>query len=87
MRSGSLISHRGEPAVGAYSVTPNDSLDLPTGTTRSLYIGNSGKLKVDMDDGTTATYANVPVGILKISVKRVYATISGNKASNILALY
>ncbi len=72
------------PAQGADAVTPDDATDLAT-TARSLYIGGTGDVKVDMADGTTETFAVVPAGtVLPIAVKRVYAT--GTTATSILAL-
>lgn len=82
---GSRVSHRGEPATSAAAVAPNDAADLPNGTTRALYIGGAGDVKVNMDDGSTVTFKAAPVGILPISVSRVFNT--GTIATNILALY
>lgn len=71
------------PAHGAVSVTPNDSTVLVT--TRSLFVGVSGNLAVQMADGETITFANVPVGIFPIQVDKVLST--GTTATNIIALY
>lgn len=71
------------PAHGAVSVTPNDSTVLVT--TRSLFVGVSGNLAVQMADGQTITFANVPVGIFPIQVDKVLST--GTTATNIIALY
>jgi hypothetical protein len=72
--------------MGAASVTPNDTEDLPGGATRGLYIGGAGNVKVDMFDGTTVTFNAMAVGVEhQISVKRVYA--NGTTATNIVALY
>lgn len=71
------------PAHGAVSVTPNDSTVLVT--TRSLFVGVSGNLAVQMADGETITFTNVPVGIFPIQVDKVLST--GTTATNIIALY
>ena len=73
-----------EPAKNAAAVTPNDSTDL-TNVARALYIGVAGDVKVDTLGGDTVTLTAVPVGILPISVTRVYAT--GTAATNITALW
>lgn len=72
------------PFYDAAAVTPSDSTDLPI-QPRSLYIGGSGTLVVDMQGGATVTFTAVPVGILEIRARRVRAT--GTTATNILALY
>ena len=73
------------PAEGAISVTPNDSNDL-TYLARSLFVGTSGNIAVNMADGSSVTFANVQSGqFLPIRVKRILAT--GTTATNILALY
>lgn len=70
-------------AHGAVAVVPNDTTVIPT--TRGLYIGATGNLKVTMADGTVATFASVPVGVLPVQVQIVWA--AGTVASSILALY
>jgi hypothetical protein len=85
------------PAVEAYAITPNDTTDI-TYVSRSLYIGGSGDVVVDMYGPVsgnrtvtntpvlvTVTFKNVPEGsILPICVKRVRAT--GTTATNIVSL-
>lgn len=72
-------------ASGARSVTPHDTTLQAGGACRSLYIGTTGNLSVLMIDGSTGTFANVPVGIFPVQVQRVNST--GTTASNIVALY
>jgi len=77
---------RNAPYYGAAAVTPSDSTDLAKAPTRGLYIGGAGAVKVDLMDGSTVTFAAVPVGTtLYIRATRVYST--GTAATNILALY
>lgn len=71
------------PATKAVAVTPSDSTDLEY-IPRALYVGGEGNLKVDMMDGSTVTFASVPVGIFPIRVTRVYST--GTAATNIIAV-
>lgn len=71
----------------APAVTPSDSTVLET--TRSLYVGTGGDIKVTMTDSTDASpsifYSVNSGAILPIQVTKVWAT--GTTASNILALY
>lgn len=74
------------PVWGAVAVTPADGSDLARLPTRSLYIGVTGDVKVDMMNGDLGiTFKAVPVGVIPVRVTRVYAT--GTTATNILALY
>lgn len=73
----------------ASDITPSNTEDLPQ-VSRALYIGTSGDLKVRMtgysnEPGNIVTFQNVPVGVFKIRVSRVYE--SETTASGIIALY
>lgn len=74
------------PAGSAEAITPNDNADLTT-TTRGLYIGGAGNLRVVLDrDTTPVTFVGVVAGsLLPIRATRVYAT--STTATNIVALY
>lgn len=72
------------PAFDAAAVTPDDSNDLAK-TSRALYVGTTGNIKVTIKGGETLVFSNVPVGILPISAARVWAT--STTASNIIALW
>lgn len=73
------------PAANAAAVTPSDTVDL-TNTSRAVYVGGAGDLKVDMADQGTVTFSGVPAGtVLPIRVTRIYNT--GTAATNILVLY
>lgn len=80
-----LTANNTAPAEGATLLTPSDGADLAVIPTRGLYIGTSGNLNVDMADGTTVLFSNVPVGVLPIRVKRVRST--NTTALLIIALY
>lgn len=74
----------GRGAEDAAAVTPNDSTDL-TFTSRAIYVGGGGDLKVNLSDGTTVTFASIAAGIIHpIRVKRVFST--GTTATGILAI-
>lgn len=73
------------PAGSAAAVTPNDSTDLAT-SSRALYVGGAGDVKVDMAHDGTVTFSDVPAGtILPIRAERVYA--AGTSATNIVAIW
>lgn len=77
------MSNVGDPAKWGETVTPSDVTPL-TNPARSLYIGGTGSLSVEMYGGGTQAFAAVPVGIFPIQVIRVNAT--GTTATNIVAL-
>lgn len=67
------------------SVTPDDDNDLDP-TPRALYIGGGGAVAMHDRDGTSVTWAAVPVGaILPFRARRVLAT--GTTATNIVAIW
>ncbi|MGA0398230.1 MAG: spike base protein, RCAP_Rcc01079 family [Ilumatobacteraceae bacterium] len=73
------------PAHHAVAVTPNDSTDL-TDTSRALYVGAAGDVKVDMYGSGTVTFVGVTAGsVLPVRVDRVYST--GTTATSIVALW
>jgi hypothetical protein len=73
-----------EPYTSARSITPHDTDSV--GSTRGLYVEVSGDVKVDMIDGTTITFPDLPAAVFHpIAVRRVYST--GTLATGIIALY
>ena len=73
------------PAHYAAAVTPNDGADLAD-TSRALYIGGAGDVKVDMYGSGTVTFVGVTAGsVLPVRVDRVYST--GTTATSIVALW
>lgn len=78
----------GQSLLGCFSraaaVTPSDGANLDT-YARALYIGGTGDVKVTTVGGDTVTFTAVPVGILDVYVKKVFAT--GTDATDIIALY
>ncbi len=72
------------PASAAFPITPSDSLDLPE-TTRALYVGIGGDVRVAMASGQVVTFESVPDGcLLPIRAIRVQAT--GTTAAGIIGL-
>ena len=67
----------------AEAITPSDT-DVLQDTTRALYVGTEGDVKVRMASGVDCTFTAVS-GILPIQVDMVYDT--GTDADGIVALY
>lgn len=72
------------PAAYAAAVTPNDSTDLTT-SSRALYVGTTGNIKVTTVGGNAVTFTSVPVGWFPVRCSRVWST--GTTASNIIAVW
>ncbi|HUF56671.1 MAG TPA: hypothetical protein VMM55_08950 [Thermohalobaculum sp.] len=72
------------PGHSAADIVPADGTDLAV-TSRALYVGGAGDLRVTMAGGQTVTFANLAPGILPVRVRRVHAT--GTTASGIVALW
>lgn len=65
-------------------VTPSDTVNLPDGPCRMLYIGVTGDVTIITMNGNTVLFKAVPVGILRMRAACVLAT--GTTATNILAI-
>ena len=72
------------PAYQAADVTPSDVTDLTTDA-RALYVGTSGDVRVTTSGGDTVTFRNVPVGVLPVRIRRVYAV--GTTATDMVAVW
>lgn len=73
-------------AIDAKAVTPSDTIDLPDGPSRALYIGGSGNVSIITGGGSVATFVGLTAGqMLPIEVVRVRAT--GTTATSLLAIY
>lgn len=73
------------PMENGFSITPHDTNDLDY-TTRGLYVGVSGHVKVDLAGGDTVTLNSMAAGVVHLlRVTRVYST--GTAATGIVGLY
>lgn len=70
-----------QPICGAFAIAPHDTNELAE-VTRSIYVGAAGALKVALHDGSTVTYANLPVGRHPLRARRVFAT--GTTAASLI---
>lgn len=69
-----------------YAVTASDSVDLPNGPCKAIYVTGAGNVNVNLLGGGTATLTSMVAGqILPISVTRVLST--STTATGIYALY
>lgn len=66
-------------------ITPSDTINLPR-STRMLWVGGAGNVKIDTVGGETVTFSSVAAGTrLPIQAKRVYST--GTTATLMIAMY
>lgn len=62
------------PAKNAVAITPDDDNDLAT-STRGLYVGVSGDVKVTLVGGVTVTFGALAAGVVHpLRVQRVHST-------------
>ena len=73
------------PATSAAGIVPDDA-QLIEHVTRALYVGNTGDITVEMNDGQIVGFANVQGGtVLAVRARRVHQT--GTTAAGIVALW
>ena len=73
-----------EPSGVAHTIVPHDTNDLPF-TTRGIYFGGTGNVTVQMMNGVTQLFSNLPGGfVLPIRVTKVLST--GTTATLMVAL-
>lgn len=78
--------YRSDPFVGAVAISyGGGDQDLTGYAIRGVYVGTAGHLKVDMHDGTTATFSNLLAGtIYWIQFTKIYQ--SGSTAAGLALL-
>jgi hypothetical protein len=73
------------PAGNAYAVTTSDGADQSF-TTRAIYVGGAGDIKVTTSGGSIVTFTGVLAGsILPVRAARIWAT--GTTATNLVGMY
>lgn len=83
--SGARINFDGRDFDG-YAVTTSDTVDLPNGICRGLYVTTAGNVNVNLEGGGTAVLTGLAAGqFVRVSVSRVLAT--STTATGIYALY
>ena len=71
-----------DPVQDAVVISPSDSTDLPT-TSRAIYVGTPGDLRVTLLSGAVVTMVGAQPGWHPIRVQRVWAT--GTTATDLLS--
>jgi hypothetical protein len=71
------------PAEDGTTITPTDDVVIPT--TRAIYCGTAGTLRVVMKGGTTLDFTVVAGAILPIAVTEIHDT--GSSLTSVIALY
>lgn len=79
------MSHVSDPAAFAETVTPSNTDNL-TSPARSLYVGGTGNVSVEMYGSGTMIFSSVPAGtILPVQITRV--NLTNTTATNMVALH
>jgi hypothetical protein len=73
------------PYNKAEAITKSDTVDIPGGLTKAVYVGGAGIVVAVFQDGSTANFTAVAGEILPIAVKRVNSTTTS--ATLMVALY
>lgn len=71
-----------DPISSAQDVTPNDTSDLSK-TTRAIYVGAPGDLRLTLVGGETVTFQSAGNGWHPVRATRIWAT--GTTATSIMA--
>ena len=73
-----------DPVENATAVTPDDTNNLAV-TTRALFVGTGGSLRVTLVSGDIVTFPNMGAGWHPVRVIRVWAT--GTSAADIVGCF
>ena len=84
MPARSSPDYQHDPPVGAVAIDYSTGDQVLTVPARRVYIATTGNLKVDMSNGTTVTWSNLPVGQHEMYITKIYQT--GSTAAG-LVLY
>jgi hypothetical protein len=78
-------AHTAIGAMDAVAITPSDTLDIPNGPVRALWIGGAGNVALQSGGGTTVVFVGCGGGtVLPVTASRVMATAT--TATNIVGL-
>jgi hypothetical protein len=74
------------PATGAAAVVQSDSVNITT--TKAIWVGAAGTLKVTMLNGTAVTFTGINAGtLMPLQVTRIWDTGTSIADANLIALY
>lgn len=71
-------------AIHAFSVVPHDSNPLSE-TTRALYVGGFGTIRLVLASGVEVTFTNIPAGTA-LPVRATHVRATGTSATDIVGL-
>lgn len=72
------------PAIGAAIIIPSDSVALPS-TTRAIYVGGSGNLRLQFMSGEVVTLTGVQAGVI-YPVRALLVLATGTTATGLVGL-
>ena len=72
------------PAIGAADIMPSDSVALPK-TTRAIYVGAAGNLRLQFMSGEVVTLTGVQAGAI-YPVRALLVLATGTTATGLVAL-
>jgi hypothetical protein len=73
------------PARNAFSILPDDTIDLPSAT-KAVYVGTGGDIAVQLiDSEQDVVFSNVPTGSI-LAIRIVAVRANGTTASNLVGL-
>lgn len=74
-----------QPAEHAFAVTPHDTTSL-THTTRGIYVGVAGNVKVTMIGGEAVTFVGLAAGVIH-PIAAIIIWSAGTTATSIIGVY
>jgi hypothetical protein len=76
---------RSDPAIGVVLINYSSDQDLTGYPIRGFYLTTAGTLKVDMLDGSTATFSGLLAGtVYPFSITKIYSSGSTGAAGYVL---
>lgn len=74
------------PAIDAATITKSDTVNIPGGPCRTIWVGGTGDVVVVTPSGNVVTFSGVPAGYeLRVNALRVNST--STTATNMVALF
>lgn len=74
-----------QPGRRYAAITKSDTVAIPNGPCRAIYIGVAGDVVIVGDDGAAVTFKAMPVGVHQLAVVRVNST--STTATDMVAIW
>lgn len=72
------------PGLSAFAINPSNGNDLPQ-VTRALYVGAAGNVRVELVDGSEATFRSMQPGMMyPLRIRKVFST--GTSADDLIGI-